>query len=318
MDNRKISIIGDGAVGSSIAYTLFLKEAVREIVIVDVNKNKAEGDALDMGDGNSFLAIPKIVRAGEYKDVAGSHIVVITAGAAQKPGETRLDLLHKNASIFNSICAELKPYLEKETIVLVVSNPVDILTYFAYRKLGLPANQVFGSGTVLDTSRLKTAISLEAKVDPRSVHTFVLGEHGDSEVPIWSLTSVGGLSLGEYLHHAKSLEDDEKTLAELHNRVKNAAYVIIDKKGSTNYAVALAVSRIISAIINHENSILTVSAHLESAFDGKLQDVYFSLPCVVGSHGIREVLHPVYGESEKEALLKSGLALKDKLKDLPL
>ena len=198
MQTRKVAIIGDGAVGSSIAYTLMLGHAVNEIAIVDVNKNKAEGDALDMADGMSFLSVPKIIYAGDYEACKDSHIIIITAGAAQKVGETRLDLLNKNASIFTSIITSIKPYIEEDTIVLVVSNPVDILTYFTYKKLGIPANRVIGSGTVLDTSRLKTAISEDTHIDPRSVHTFVVGEHGDSEVAVWSSTSVGGLSLIDY------------------------------------------------------------------------------------------------------------------------
>ncbi len=198
MLSRKIAIVGDGAVGSSIAYTLMLGHVVNEIVIIDVNQAKAEGDALDMADGMSFLAVPKIIHASGYEGCEGASIVVITAGAAQKPGETRLDLLNKNAGIFNSIIDSIKPHLGSDTIVLVVSNPVDILTYFTYKKLGIPSARVIGSGTVLDTSRLKTAIANDTKIDPRSIHTMIVGEHGDSEVAVWSATSVGGLALTNY------------------------------------------------------------------------------------------------------------------------
>jgi L-lactate dehydrogenase len=319
MEARKVAIIGDGAVGSSCAYTLMLGHAVNEIVIVDVNQEKAEGDALDMADGMSFLSVPKIIRSGDYKDIAGSHIVVITAGAAQKPGETRLDLLKKNASIFNSIIASIKPYISQDTIVMVVSNPVDILTYFTYKKLGLPSSQVLGSGTVLDTSRLKTAISLDTGIDPRSIHTFVVGEHGDSEVALWSATSVGGLSLTDYCAKCgKCKERNMARLNALHEKVKNAAYSIISKKGATNYAIALAVSRIVSAILNDEHSVLTVSTYLKDEFLGSIKDVYLSLPCVVSSQGVERILHPNYSEEEKSALLVSASALKDKLLDLPL
>jgi L-lactate dehydrogenase len=319
MEERKIAIIGDGAVGSSIAYTLMLGHGVSEIALVDVNKDKAIGDALDMADGMSFLSTPKKVVAGDYDVVKGAHIIVITAGSAQKPGETRMDLLARNAHIFDSILGSLAPYIEPETIVLVVSNPVDILSYYVYKKLHLPASQVLGSGTVLDTSRLKTAISEDTMIDPRSVHTMIVGEHGDSEVPVWSATSLGGLSLVDYCSKCNRCSGKRMSrLNELHEKVKNAAYEIIAKKGATNYAVALAVSRIVSAILNDENSVLTVSTYLESGFEGTLSDLYLALPCVVGGKGVEKILHPNYTIEEKSALIASGLSLKEKLKDLPL
>jgi len=319
METRKIAIIGDGAVGSSCAYTLMLGHAVNEIAIIDVNLDKAEGDALDMADGMSFLSVPKLVHAGDYSACKGAHIIIITAGAAQKPGETRLDLLHKNAAIFTSIIDSIRPYIEKDTIVLVVSNPVDILTYFTYKKLGIESARVFGSGTVLDTSRLKTAISQDTRIDTRSIHTFVVGEHGDSEVAVWSCTSVGGLSLTDYCARCGKCEGHNmQRLNDLHEKVKNAAYTIIQKKGATFYAVALAVSRIVSAILNDERSVLTVSTLLNSEFDGSLQDVYLSLPCVISAKGVDKILRPNYSEEEKSAIIASGIALKEKLKDLPL
>jgi len=319
MEARKIAIIGDGAVGSSIAYTLMLGHAVNEIVIIDLNKDKATGDALDMADGMSFLSVPKTIYAGDYSSVKGAHMVIITAGAAQKPGETRLDLLKKNASIMDSVIAGIKPNLDEGAIVLIVSNPVDVLTYFAYKKLGIPSNRVFGSGTVLDTSRLKTAISEDTHIDPRSIHTMIVGEHGDSEVAVWSATSVGGLSLTEYCARCGKCANHNMTrLNALHEKVKNAAYEIIAKKGATNYAVALAVSRIVSAVLNDERSVLTVSAYLSSEFDGQLEDLYLSLPSVVSSQGVEKILRPNYSEEEKAAILESGRALKEKLADLPL
>ena len=319
MDTRKIAIIGDGAVGSSIAYTLMLGHVVNEIVIIDVNVDKAEGDALDMSDGMSFISVPKIVRSGDYSAIKGARMVIITAGAAQKPGETRLDLLKKNASIMGSILDSVKPNLDEDAIVLIVSNPVDILTYFAYRKLGVSSSRVFGSGTVLDTSRLKTAISEDTHIDPRSIHTMIVGEHGDSEVAVWSATSVGGLSLTEYCAKCGKCQDKNMArLNALHDKVKNAAYTIIAKKGATNYAVALAVSRIVSAVLNDEHSVLTVSALLVNEFDGALKDLYMSLPCVVSSVGVEKILRPPYSAKEKEAIIASGKALKAKLADLPL
>jgi L-lactate dehydrogenase len=319
MESRKIAIIGDGAVGSSIAYTLMLGHAVNEIVIIDVNQEKAEGDALDMADGMSFLSVPKVIRASSYEGCKDAQVIIITAGAAQKPGETRLDLLHKNAAIFTSITDALRPYVNSKSIILVVSNPVDILTYFTYKKLGLPSAHVFGSGTVLDTSRLKTAIANDTHIDPRSIHTMIVGEHGDSEVAVWSATSVGGLSLTNYCAKCGKCKDRNMAqLNALHEQVKNAAYEIIKKKGATFYAVALAVARIISAIVNDENSVLTVSTYIAKEFNGLLEDVYLSLPSVVNSNGIEKILRPEYTEEEKSAIISSGLALKTKLKDLPL
>ncbi len=313
---RKVVVIGDGAVGSSIAFTLANGHAVNEIVIVDVNKDKAEGDVLDIADGMSFLSVPKLIKAGGYEDAKDAHIIIITAGAAQKPGETRLDLLHKNAAIMTSIVESLKPHLDPEAIVIVVSNPCDVLSYLAYKKLGLPSSQVFGSGTVLDTSRLKTAISEDTGIDPRNVHTFVVGEHGDSEVAVWSATSIGGLSILDY--STQCPECNLSHLDELHDKVRDAAYQIIAKKGATNYAVALAVSRIVSAVLNDENSVLTVSTYIESEFGGALSDIYLSLPCVVGSKGVKSILHPSYSKKEQLAIVDSGSQLKEKIAELGL
>lgn len=316
MEPRKVSIIGDGAVGSSIAYTLMLGHAVNEIVIVDLNKAKAEGDALDMKDGNTFLSVPKNLYAGTYEDVANSHIIIITAGAAQKPGETRLDLLKKNAAIISSIADSIKPYIEEDTIVLVVSNPVDILSYLVYKKLGISARQVIGSGTVLDTSRLKVAISNDTHVDPRSIHTFVVGEHGDSEVPLWSATTIGGLSLTEFCLKSPTCKSEPRRLKELHEAVKGAAYEIISKKGATNYAIAMATNRIVSCILNDEKSVLSVSTYIDTHFHGAIKEVFLSLPCVVDSKGIREILEPDYSEEEKDGLIASGRALRAKLEEI--
>ena len=263
---RKVVVIGDGAVGSSISFSLLLGHAVNEIVVVDVNREKAEGDVLDMADGMSFLSVPKTIKAGGYEDIDDAHIVIVTAGAAQKKGETRLDLLHKNAAIMESVCTQMKPHLDPHAIVIIVSNPCDVLTYLAYTLLGLPSKQVFGSGTVLDTSRLKSAISADTGIDPRNVHTFVVGEHGDSEVALWSATSIGGLSLLDYSMQCPDCNLSH--LDELHDKVRNAAYEIIEKKGATNYAVALAVSKIVSSVLNVQSRAfiwLNVSQRLSSA-----------------------------------------------------
>ena len=313
MNQRKIAIIGDGAVGSSIAFALSLSEVVNEILIIDYNKDKAEGDALDMQDGNSFLSVPKAIKAGDYEDVRGSHVVVIAAGAAQKPGETRLDLLKKNVAIIKSVSASLKPYLDPGTIVLVVANPVDILSYIAYQELSIPSSRVIGSGTVLDTSRLKVAISRDTGIDPRSIHTFVVGEHGDSEVPLWSMTTVGGLHILDYCHQCgRCKKGSREHLEELRKEVADAAYRIIEKKGATYYAVAIAVSRIIRAIVNDENSILTVSTLYKEGEKG----IYMSLPAIVNAKGLKKVLKPVLDEAEEKALKASYETLRGKIEEI--
>lgn len=312
MNLRKVSIIGDGAVGSSIAFSLAAGHAVNEIVIVDLNHDKAEGDALDIADGMSLVSVPKTIRAGFYEDIKGSHIVIIAAGAAQKNGETRLDLLKKNASIVLDVAKRIKPHLDEGTLVLVVSNPVDLLTYLVAKELGLPHNQVFGSGTVLDTSRLKVALAKEAGVDPRSVHAFVVGEHGDSEVPLFSSASIGGLPLSLFLEREGK---DSSVLRKIHEGVRDAAYEIIKKKGATYYAVALGVSRIVSAVLNDEASVLTVSSYMEDLY-GEEGKIYLSLPAVVSGDGVEKVLLPVLSEEEKEALIGSAEALRSKLRQL--
>lgn len=313
MNNRKVVIIGDGNVGSATAFTLMQNEAVNEIVIIDYDKRKAEGDVMDMVHGMSFVS-PKMIKAGDYADCANAHIIIITAGARQKDGETRLDLLKRNIIVFDSIIESMRPYVTLETIVLVVTNPVDILSYYTYKKLGLPSKHVIGSGTVLDTARLKFAIGEDTHIDPRSVHTFVLGEHGDSEVAAFSVTSVGGLSINDYCDKCGVCADHGSSrLEHLHNQVKNAAYEIIQRKGATYYAIALAVNRIVETILNNQNSILTVSNYVENEFNGLVKDIYFSLPCVVNSDGVERIIHPNYSIEEISKLVASGEVLRKQI-----
>ncbi|NCA96882.1 MAG: L-lactate dehydrogenase [Bacteroidia bacterium] len=310
MENRKVVIIGDGAVGSSTAFALLQGNAVNEIVIIDVNKNKAEGDVLDMQHGISFVS-PKIVKAGDYSDCKDAHIIVITAGVAQKEGETRIDLLKRNIKVFDSIIESMRPYLSEEVIILVVTNPVDVLSYYVNKKLNLAPGRVIGSGTVLDTSRLKYLISEDTGVDPRNIHTYVVGEHGDSEVATFSITTIGGVNLEDYCATCKRCACHGKLkFTELLNEVKHAAYDIISKKGATYYAVALAVNRIVEAIVNNTNSILTVSTLIEDAYDGRIKDVYLSLPNIVNRQGASRMLTPKFSAQEVDDLVKSSDELK--------
>lgn len=316
MDNRKVVIIGDGMVGSTIAYTLMMKDYVNEIVIIDIVKEKVEGDALDMMHGVPFVS-PKLIKAGDYNDVKDAHIIIITAGAAQKPGETRLDLLKRNMKIFDSILDQIKPNLDEDAVVLVVSNPVDVLSYYTYKKLGISHNRVVGSGTVLDSSRLRYLISEVADVDPRNVHAYVIGEHGDSEVSAFSVSNIAQIPLKEYLLKEKGSEG-LKLLSSLHDKVKDAAYEIIKKKGATYYAIGLATAKIVSTILNNNRSVLTVSTLVENEFDGEIDGVYISLPCVVGRNGIITRLHLEYSYEEVLKLIISANKLKETYKELEI
>ncbi|MFA5421999.1 MAG: L-lactate dehydrogenase [Bacilli bacterium] len=316
MENRKVVIIGDGAVGSSTAFTLLQGHTVNEIVIIDINKSKAEGDVLDMQHGISFVS-PKIVKAGDYRDCRDAHIIVITAGVAQREGETRIDLLKRNITVFDSIIENIRPYLDDDVIILVVTNPVDILSYYVNKKLNLKPGRVIGSGTVLDTSRLKYLISEDTGVDPRNIHTYVIGEHGDSEVATFSITTIGGVNLEDYCASCKRCSCHGRLkFAELLAEVKHAAYDIISKKGATYYAVALAVARIVEAIVNNTNSILTVSSLIESAYDGRIFDVYLSLPALVNREGVSRLITPEFSKQEIDDLVKSSDELKKLIREL--
>ena len=303
-------------VGSTIAYTLMMKDYVNEIVIIDIVKEKVEGDALDMMHGVPFVS-PKLIKAGDYNDVKDAHIIIITAGAAQKPGETRLDLLKRNMKIFDSILDQIKPNLDEDAVVLVVSNPVDVLSYYTYKKLGISHNRVIGSGTVLDSSRLRYLISEVADVDPRNVHAYVIGEHGDSEVSAFSVSNIAQIPLKEYLLKEKGSEG-LKLLSSLHDKVKDAAYEIIKKKGATYYAIGLATAKIVSTILNNNRSVLTVSTLVENEFDGEIDGVYISLPCVVGRNGIITRLHLEYSYEEVLKLIISANKLKETYKELEI
>lgn len=305
----KVSIIGAGYVGSTTAYALMIGGIASEIVIVDINKDKAYGEVMDLSHGVSFVQ-PVDIKAGDYSDTENSDIVIITAGAAQKEGETRLDLVNKNIKIFKSMVPEIVKY-SPNSILLVVSNPVDILSYITYKISGFPKERVIGSGTVLDTSRFKHLLGEHFNIDVRNVHTYIMGEHGDSEIATWSLTNIAGVPIDDYCNFYcnKCTGDFKYRLAE---DVKNAAYEIIDKKGATYYAVALAVKRIVEAIIRDENSILTVSTLLEGEYN--IDDVYLGVPSIVGINGVKEIIQVPLNKEEKEELITSGDRLKDIIK----
>lgn len=311
MFRGKIVVIGAGFVGSTTAYTIMLGGLFSEIVIIDINRAKAEGDALDIAHAVSFVK-PVRVTAGDYSECKDADIVIITAGANQNPGETRLDLLKKNAGITKSIVENIMKYAPDDIILLTVTNPVDILTYVTYKVSGLPKNRVLGSGTVLDTSRLKYMISRQTGIDARNCHTYIIGEHGDSEVAAWSITNIGGMSMHEFCRYTGkcSLGD----LDRMYNEVKNSAYEIIEKKGATYYAIAVAVAKIVECIAGDENSILTVS----SVFDGQygLDDVALSVPTKVGGDGIEKILEVPFSRDEMKGLRDSAATLRSMIDEI--
>ncbi len=314
MDNRKVVIIGDGAVGSTTAYTLLLQDYVNEIVIIDVNKRKAEGDILDMKHGMPFVS-PKILKAGDYSDCKDAHVVIITAGVAQKEGETRIDLLKRNLKVFDSILENVKPYIDDTMVILVVTNPVDILSYYTYKKLGIDSSRVIGSGTVLDSARLRFLISEDTEIDPRNVHAYVIGEHGDSEVSAFSVANIAESPLLEYYTN-ESNGDPRVRLNKLHDQVKNSAYEIIDKKGATYYAIALSTAKIVETILNNQKSVLTVSTLITNKFNNEIDDVYLSLPSIVGNKGVIKILSLNYSYDEVLKLIESAKTLKKQYKEL--
>jgi L-lactate dehydrogenase len=294
----RIAVIGVGAVGSTTAYTLLLRSRTDELVLIDSNKPKAIGDALDMNHGLPFLGKSK-VWAGTYEDCAEADIIIITAGVSQRTGESRIDLLKRNVTIFESITDQVLRY-NKDGILLIASNPVDIMSYFTWRKSGWPVHRVIGSGTLLDSSRLRYLIGNKLDIDSRSVHAHIIGEHGDSELALWSLANIAGSEI--------LLNDEEKK--EIFVNTRDAAYKIIEAKGATYYAIALALDRICTAILKNEASVLNVSTLLTN-YQG-INDVYLGVPCIVDRSGVREVLALRMTDSEKVLLNKSA----DKLKGL--
>lgn len=303
----KIAIVGGaGAVGATAAYALMISGLASEIVLVDVNERRAEGEAMDMMQG-SPLVRPVTVRHGSYADCAGCQIVVITAGAAQKPGETRLDLVKKNTAIFQSMIPQIAA-AAPHAILLVVANPVDILTYAALKFSGFPSGRVVGSGTVLDTARLRSLVGQRLEVDPRSVHGYVIGEHGDSEVVVWSRATVASMPIADFcVQRGRSF--DPYIQERIADQVCHAAYEIIERKGATYYAIGLAISHIVEAMLRDQNTVLTVSTLLTGQYG--ISDICLSLPSVVDHNGVEVVLEPDLSGEELAALQRSAQVLKE-------
>lgn len=310
VNSRKVAVIGCGFVGSSSTFALMQSGLFSEMVLIDADTKRAEGEAMDISHGISF-ARPMQIYAGNYDDITDAAIIVITAGANQKPDETRLDLIKKNAAIMKSIVGEIKKR-DFGGILLIVSNPVDILTLIALKESGYPSNRVIGSGTVLDTGRFKYLLGEHLDVDSRSVHAFIIGEHGDSELAAWSNARIGGLKVNDFCE-LRGHFNHEQSMKKIFENVRNSAYEIIERKHATYYGIAMAVKRICEAIVRNEKSILPVSSLMTGEYG--LNDVVLSIPAVVGETGVQKVIPIELNDEELTKLKDSANILKDIAKD---
>lgn len=308
---NKVVVIGTGFVGSATAFTLVHSGLLSELVLIDINKAKAEGEVMDLNHSMYFLK-PVDIKVGDYSDCKDADIIIITAGPSIAPGETRLDLAHKNAKIMKSMMEEIIKYT-RDAIILVATNPVDIMTYVACKSVNYDQHKVIGSGTVLDTSRFRYLISEKCHVDVRSIHSYIIGEHGDSEVAAWSLTNIAGTRIDKYCPSAKD-HPVEINRDEILNSVRKSAYEIIKRKGSTSYGIALALRRITEAILRDEDSILTVSSILNGEYG--LNNLAISIPTIVNRKGIEKVLNLPLEDEEIHALTESAKTLKNTINSL--
>lgn len=310
-DLTRVAIIGAGSVGATFAYALLLSGLAAEIVLIDANHGKAEGEAMDLNHAVPFTH-PTKVWAGEYSDCAGAAITLLAAGAPQAPGETRLDLIKKNAALWRKIVPQVAAH-NPTGILLIATNPVDILTYAAWKLSGLPPQRVIGSGTILDTARFRYLLSQELGVDARSVHAYIIGEHGDSEVPVWSLANIAGMRLPEF-YKAQGMAYDPQRLEGIFRQTRDSAYRIIERKGATYYAVAAGLMRITQAILRNQRTVFSVSSLIDGYYG--LTGVCFSLPTVVDRGGVEEVLRLQLDPTEQEKLRASAQVLKETIKSL--
>ena len=310
---RKAAVIGCGNVGASIAFRFLQQGLFSRLVLVDVNREKAEGEAMDLSDGLPYAGAMDIA-AGGYDDLADCALIVITAGAGQKPGESRLDLMGRNTAILKGIIGEITAR-DFQGVLLVVANPVDVLTYAAWRLSGYPKNRVIGSGTVLDTARFKQLLGERLRVDSRNVHAFIVGEHGDSELAVWSGANVSGVDLEQFCRLRGDPLDREE-MDRIYHGVRDSAYEIIRRKGATCYGIAMAVGRIAQCILRDERAVLPVSAVLEGQYG--LEGLCLSVPAVVGRRGLEEVLEIPLSPRERAALKASAGQLREAIAALGL
>ena len=306
---NRVVLIGTGLVGSSYAFALLNQGVTEELVLIDLNKEKSEGDAMDLNHGLAFAPSRTKIWFGDYTDCKNADLVVISAGVNQKPGETRLDLVEKNTRIFKGIVDEIMKN-EFNGIFLVATNPVDILTYVVWKHSGFPKERVIGSGTILDTARFRFLLGEYFNVDARNVHAYIIGEHGDTELPVWSYANIAGKPISDWSKKKKGFQ--QKDLDDLFNNVKDAAYHIIERKGATHYGIAMGLVRLTRAILHNENSVLTVSAYLDGEYGHK--DIYIGVPAIVNRSGIREIVEIDINEEERKKLAHSVEVLKQTMK----
>ncbi|MBN1590069.1 MAG: L-lactate dehydrogenase [Pirellulales bacterium] len=309
---RKVVVVGAGVVGATFSYALAQSGLADEIVLIDRNADMAQGQALDLAHGQPFFPTVSI-RVGDPSDYADAQLIVVTAGAAQRPGQTRLDLLQRNAAIVGQIAEDVAAS-DSPGVVVVVSNPVDVLTRVALRRSGWKRGRVIGSGTVLDSSRFRHLLSRHCGVDIHNVHAYMLGEHGDSELAAWSMTHVAGMPIDEYCPLCGRCDDWIATRGQIEQEVRDSAYHIIDYKGATCFGVGMALVRIAAAILRSENSVLTVSTLLDGEFG--LRDVCLSVPCLVSAGGAEKIIESRLSDHERAALSASAALLKDALGQL--
>ena len=307
IQKRTIGIVGTGQVGVAAAYAIFIRGLASEIILIDKNADRAEGEAMDLMHGQAFTESIS-VRAGDYSDLSSAQLVIITAGVPQKPGESRLDLLNRNAAVFGEIVGQLDRHAP-EAVLVIASNPVDILTYVTQKISRRDPRRVIGTGTMLDTGRFRALLGRHYGVDPRSVHAHILGEHGDTEVPIWSAANIGGVSLVGSTILGKSFQADE--MNRLFEQVRNAAYEIINRKGYTNTAIGMVIVRLVEALLEDQKSVLPISRMLNGEYG--INDVCLSIPSVVGIDGVEDAILPVLSDAELAALQHSAEVLKQSI-----
>lgn len=310
MNIQKCAIIGSGGVGATTAFTLIQGGLFNEIVLVDANHKKAEGEALDIGHGVPFIK-PVNIYAGEYADLKDAYLVIITAGANRGPGETRLDVASKNTAIFGQIIPEIVKH-NKDCILLIVSNPVDILTTLTLKLSNFPSSRVIGSGTVLDTSRLRYLLGKNLRVDARNIHALIIGEHGDSELAVWSSAEIYGLPIEEYCSRLSFC--GSMHLNKIYEEVRDSGAKIIEKKGATYYGIAMAIKRIAESLVRDEHSVLPVSCLLKGEYG--IDGICMGIPSVVGRSGIEAIMEIPLDDKEMQLLRQSADKLKDTLKTL--
>jgi L-lactate dehydrogenase len=309
----RIAVVGAGNVGATFAYSLVLSGLASEIVLIDADRARAEGQAMDLDHAVPFNQ-PVRVQAGGFEDCKGALVTMVSAGTNQKPDESRMDLLKRNIAVFRDVIGEIAA-VNPEGIILVATNPVDILTYAAYKISGLSRRRVFGSGTILDTARFRTLLANHFDVDPRSLHAHIIGEHGDSEVPVWSLANIAGVRLAD-LSGEGWPKYEAQAMEQIFSQTRDAAYHIIKRKGATYYAVASGLLRIVEAIVRDQSTVLSTSSLLTGQYG--LSDVCLSLPTVINRRGVARVLELGLDPTEVEKLTRSATILSASIEELGL